>query len=75
MRESLTKLLNIPKGADLTTHNALLQLATSPTGDKRLITTNFDHGFLLADPSSKDISHAAPRLPVPRIKPAETGQK
>lgn len=67
MRVLLTDLLKIKEDADVQTHRALLQIATGPTGSRHLVTTNFDHGFLLADPNSTGHTHhAAPRLPVPK---------
>lgn len=66
MREAIGKLLDLNKKANVDTHKSILQIAKGSNGDCRVVTTNFDHGFLLADPSTKSISHAAPRLPVPK---------
>ncbi|WP_157844955.1 SIR2 family protein [Methylocucumis oryzae] len=43
-----------------------MQLAKTKQQNYRLVTTNVDHGFLLAAPTTRAISDAAPKLPVPK---------
>src|SRR5271165_4427381 len=45
LRETVGDVLNLGPDSDLTTHDALLQLAVSKKGRLRLITTNFDRAF------------------------------
>ena len=66
MRKSLTKLLKIQEGADLETHKSILEISRMRTGQHRLVTTNFDRGFLCADPRTLAYTHVADRLPVPK---------
>ena len=51
------------EGCDLSAHQILLQLATTETGQVRLVTTNFDR--LFADCSPELVSWHPPRLPDP----------
>lgn len=57
----VTKLLCVPKGADLSLHRAVLDLSRDPHGKTRLVTTNFDPCFESA--GAKKIIHCAPMLP------------
>ncbi|MDQ2777320.1 MAG: SIR2 family protein [Acidobacteriota bacterium] len=65
VRLALSKVLKINPGADLATHEALLQLATSRQGHVRLVTTNFDQGFQHAGCAVAPEFDYAPFLPVP----------
>lgn len=49
----------------LALHRALLALSKLKTGGFRLVTTNFDDRFKLAEPGLREID-AAPKLPVPK---------
>ena len=53
-------------GSDLSTHKAILELAKTKSGKIRLVTTNVDQGFELADPLLKGFIDSAPKLPVPK---------
>ncbi len=56
------ELLQLAPDADLSTHRALLKLATGKDGKLRLITTNFDLAF---EPEGSAIpTHRAPSLPI-----------
>jgi len=65
LRNAVRDVLAIPPGADLATHEALLQLATSKAGQLRLVTTNFDRAFEIAPYSRARSFEYAPYLPVP----------
>lgn len=59
---------DIADPAALATHRALLQLARTPAGGLRLVTTNFDRLFLMADQAEqvRQALYAAPLLPLPK---------
>jgi hypothetical protein len=65
VRRAVQEILKIPPGASLPFHRSLLELARTPEGAYRLVTTNFDAGFVIAgqDPFPCDV---APMLPPPR---------
>ncbi len=65
LRQAVKEILDIKPGADLATHEALLQLATSRQGHLRLVTTNFDRGFELAPCTLAPTFDYAPYLPLP----------
>src|SRR6185369_18035785 len=65
LRQALSEILDLNPGADLATHEALLQLATSKQGHLRLVTTNFDRGFELAPCEVARMFDYAPYLPLP----------
>ena len=67
LRPAIRHVLNIQTGADLATHEALLQLATTKEGRLRLVTTNFDQAFALAPRSSNPSVDYAPYLPLPAM--------
>ena len=52
---------------NITTHQVLVQLATTRSGDCHLVTTNFDRLFEIATATSPKIEkYQAPLLPIPR---------
>jgi NAD-dependent SIR2 family protein deacetylase len=65
LRNVVRGVLDIRHDSDLTTHEALLQLATSKEGRLRLVTTNFDRAFELAQYSGNRTFDYAPYLPLP----------
>lgn len=64
VREAVKSKLEIPVGTQLRLHAALMELARTQEGAYRLVTTNFDQGFVMADPSAH--FESAPALPIPR---------
>lgn len=66
VRREIVQTLTIPDGADLQNHQAILQLSKTAHQKHRLVTTNVDHGFLKAKPSTSIMVDAAPKLPVPK---------
>lgn len=66
MRKAIATRLTLKDDANIDTHKAILQLAKTKQGKYRLVTTNVDIGFLLADKASRNISDIAPKLPVPK---------
>lgn len=66
VRKAIIEILTIdPASKKLATHEAILTLAKFRDGDYRLVTTNFDRGFLLAGHSDLTVD-LAPKLPVPK---------
>lgn len=66
VREEIIFALELTKNANLSTHEALLRLATSKNQQAcRLVTTNYDRGFILAGQDGKRIDKA-PKLSVPK---------
>ena len=66
VRQGIISQLDLQPSANVETHKALLQLSKTQTGKFRLVTTNVDHGFLLAEESVSKQCDAAPKLPVPK---------
>jgi len=66
VRNAVIGALALDDATDLSTHRALLDLATDRNGQCRLVTTNFDQGFELASKHSPIPVDAAPKLPVPK---------
>lgn len=66
VRKAIAKRLALQADANLDTHKAILQLAKTKQQKYRLVTTNVDRGFLLAEPATLAMSDAAPKLPVPK---------
>jgi len=66
VRHAVIDTLHLDPHAVLSTHEALLTLATTRNGVCRLITTNFDRGFEFAARPGTAIE-AAPKLPVPKL--------
>ena len=76
IRTIVSDLLTLKKNADLFTHIAILKLSKVYDKDNyaiRLVTTNFDHGFILDEAkeevekdSFKIVIDKAPSLPVPK---------
>ena len=64
VRRAVSQILELKLDSELGTHRSVLTLATTREGVCRLVTTNFDRGFELADTSRKVAIDAAPRLPV-----------
>lgn len=65
LRRVVSEILDIRDNADLDTHRALLNLATSAQGKIRLVTTNFDRAFEKAAASDSVVFDYAPYLPLP----------
>ncbi|MGZ8236442.1 MAG: SIR2 family protein [Methylobacter sp.] len=66
VRKAIATRLTIQADANLDTHKAILQLAKTKQQKYRLVTTNFDRGFVLTEPATLAMSDAAPKLPVPK---------
>ncbi len=66
VRKEIIRQLTIASGANLQTHKAILQLSQISTQKYRLVTTNFDRGFLLANTETFQMIDAAPKLSVPK---------
>lgn len=66
VRKQIIKQLQVKKGANLNTHEAILQLAKTENGRYRLVTTNVDKAFSIASQLSNQDIDAAPTLPVPK---------
>jgi hypothetical protein len=64
LRFAVRRVLDVNKDADLSTHKALLQLATTKRGQNHLVTTNFDRAFEFAQ-SGGCVFDYAPYLPTP----------
>ncbi|MEH6445703.1 MAG: SIR2 family protein, partial [Oceanospirillaceae bacterium] len=64
VRQQIINRLKIKDGSDLTTHEAILQLARTSNQKYRLVTTNIDHGFQLCNENIE--TDKAPNLPVPK---------
>ena len=66
VRKSIIECLQLNSSANLDTHVAILELAKTKDGGVRLVTTNFDRGFLLANAELNKSLDSAPKLPVPK---------
>jgi hypothetical protein len=66
VRKAIASRLTFKSNAKFDTHKAILQLAKTDKQKYRLVTTNVDHGFKLADVESWKMSDFAPKLPVPK---------
>lgn len=64
VREAVQTMLTISHDQELPLHKAILRLSRTSDGAHRLVTTNFDRGFLMA--GSSVTFETAPALPVPR---------
>jgi hypothetical protein len=64
LRPAISRVLEVNKAADLSTHTALLQLATTKRGQNHLVTTNFDRAFEFAQDGSHVFDYA-PYIPTP----------
>jgi hypothetical protein len=64
VREAVAEAIRPPEGYGRDAHRTLLDLAKSPAGVTRIVTTNFDNLFEECDPELK--SSGPPRLPDPR---------
>lgn len=67
IREKLSEILEIeaPIRNKLDTHKAILSLSRFNDGSRRLVTTNFDRGFIKACDENLPVD-PAPKLPVPK---------
>jgi len=65
VRSTIISSLSLTTFSNLKTHNALLILAKNKKGAYRLVTTNFDQGFILAGADEDEVDFA-PKLPVPK---------
>ena len=65
VRQAVQEILEIPPGAPLPFHSSLLELARTPGGACRLVTTNLDRGFVIAAPGPFPCD-VAPMLPPAR---------
>ena len=68
VREAVRDRLMLAPSTELPFHRSLLDLARTPAGTCRLVTTNFDRGFLIAS-NGQIQCDVAPMLP-----PAKTGR-
>ena len=66
VRRAIIERLKIESGADISTHEAILDLSCTKAQKYRVVTTNVDLGFSLAKPSSQLLLDTAPKLPVPK---------
>jgi len=66
VRLSIISQLSLPQTANVDVHKAILQLSRTKKENYRLVTTNVDCGFQLADKTIRHMTDAAPRLPVPK---------
>jgi hypothetical protein len=66
VRREIIKQLSLQDGANLKTHKALLDLSISSSNTHRIVTTNVDLGFQLADKTVAACTDNAPKLPVPK---------
>ena len=64
VRKKIIEILRMDSSSNVNTHKAILELAKTKDGGVRLVTTNFDKGFILAN--SNQSVDAAPKLPVPK---------
>ena len=67
MRKALIQSLEFPAQPDLSTHQAILDLCKTKSGSYRLVTTNFDRGFVQHHDQVLQID-SAPLLRTPKIK-------
>jgi NAD-dependent SIR2 family protein deacetylase len=65
LRDAVRAALAVPPDADLTSHSALIRLATSKQNRVRLVTTNFDTEFEQAAGVNVPAIDYAPYVPVP----------
>ena len=66
VRRIIIDKLRIQSGANLETHQSILELAKTKEHKYRLVTTNVDRGFDTAMSSIKPFIDAAPKLPIPK---------
>ena len=65
VRKQIIEILKIDPSKKLETHEAILELSKTKDGRYRLVSTNFDRGFLIADINTNNYD-LAPKLPVPK---------
>lgn len=66
VRKKIIDNLTIHSSGDLSTHKAILELCKTKNGKFRLVTTNVDRGFLLANPGLEQFVDTAPKLRFPK---------
>ena len=66
VRKNIIECLKLESLSNVSTHKAILELAKTKEGGVRLVTTNFDRGFILANEKLNQSLDAAPKLPVPK---------
>lgn len=66
VRKKIIECLQLDYSSNVNTHKAILELAKTKDGGVRLVTTNFDKGFLLANAELNKSLDSAPKLPVPK---------
>ena len=66
VRKKIIECLQLDYSSNVNTHKAILELAKTKDGRVRLVTTNFDRGFILANEKLNQSLDAAPKLPVPK---------
>jgi len=64
VREQIISQLEVDSSSNLETHRAIIQLSKTKLGNYRLVTTNVDHGFVIAGDDLDLQCDAAPKLPV-----------
>ncbi len=65
VREATIKSLELSSTADLAMHKDIATLGRTRSGNFRIVTTNFDHGFSRVTGERASID-AAPKLPIPK---------
>jgi len=65
VRSAIISSLSLTETSNVETHNAILTLSKNKRGAYRLITTNFDRGFILAGVNENEVD-VGPKLPVPK---------
>ena len=66
VRKNIIECLKLDNLSNVNTHKAILELAKTKDGGVRLVTTNFDKGFLFANAELNKSLDSAPKLPVPK---------
>ena len=66
VRKNIIECLKLDSLSNVNTHKAILELAKTKDGGVRLVTTNFDKGFLFANAELNKSLDSAPKLPVPK---------
>jgi NAD-dependent SIR2 family protein deacetylase len=66
VRKAIATRLTLKENANIETHQAILELAKTKQHRYRLVTTNVDNGFIVANKDTLKFSDAAPKLPIPK---------
>ena len=65
VRSAIISSLSLTETANIETHKSILTLSKNKKGAYRLVTTNFDLGFILAGANEDEVD-IGPKLPVPK---------